>query len=169
MPFAWQSDRSKSGFKTEEWSGRRNTKWPPWMPCLCIKCTLHWPISTILTYRPWECTNSDWNTCILRPLKRSSIDTVFTNNNHNCYHHNKTLLYYYLHYIQTTTFLIVKVSLPTPPLSLSPSWWSPLFFSHNFSCPPMISPPIYPQIHYAGSDFIGVFCLEIKNLYFFPK
>ena len=98
MPYVWQSDRSRSGSRIGGWSGRRSTKWPRWMPCLCIKCTLHWPISTILTYRPWECTNSDWNTCILRPLKRSSIDTVFTNNNHNCYHHNKTLLYYYITY-----------------------------------------------------------------------
>ena len=78
MPCVWPNDRSRSGFKTGGWSGRRSTKWPPWMPCPCIKCIQRWHINTILTYRPWACISSDWNTQMSQKPD-SSIDTVFTN------------------------------------------------------------------------------------------
>ena len=84
MPCVWRSDRSRSGSKIGGWSGKRSTKWPPWMPCRCIKCILLWHISTILTYRPWACTSLDLNTLTLQ--RASSIDTVFIN---NCYEQNK--------------------------------------------------------------------------------
>ena len=84
MPCVWRSDRSRSGSKIGGWSGKRSTKWPPWMPCRCIKCIPLWHISTILTYRPWACTSLGLNTLTLQ--RASSIDTVFIN---NCYEQNK--------------------------------------------------------------------------------
>ena len=84
MPYAWRSDRSRFGSKIGGWSGKRSTKWPPWMPCRCIKCIPPWHISTILTYRPWACTSLGLSTLTLQ--RASSIDTVFIN---NCYEQNK--------------------------------------------------------------------------------
>jgi len=76
MHFAWQRDRSRSGFRTVGWSGRRNTRWPVWMPCQCIKCILHWLTNTQLIW--WACTNllasTTWhlNTCITTPRPSST-------------------------------------------------------------------------------------------------
>ena len=56
MPFVSRSAKSRFGFRTGVWSGKKNTKWLRWMACQCIKCIQHSPMA--ITCMLWVCINS---------------------------------------------------------------------------------------------------------------